>query len=134
MADRKTMFAVVQTGAITPTADIVPFKSDEGQRTPAILFVHADRDKCITRRNRIIRESSRIHIQNAGGNSDYLTCTPVLGVVQLEVDLPKKRIRPVAPPTPTANGTGDGSFESPTTTQQPRSRRRSSPQPEPATA
>lgn len=101
--DTQTVYAVVQTGCTTREADVVPFKTDEGLRTPAILFTHPDRGRCDRMKRRLLTRFSRMRgFIGAKANSLELA-TPILGVVEIEVNLPPKK-KPKAPAHPGTNG------------------------------
>lgn len=100
----RTMWAVIQTGTITPDADIVPFKTDGGKRTPAILFINEDYEKVARKRKSLVSRFARFTGFGGGAPGDLQLCTPVLGVVQLTEEF-KAKAKPAASTAPTANGT-----------------------------
>lgn len=102
-----SVWAVVQTGAYTTDGVVVPFTTPDGQRVPAILFSHPDHQTCIRKRKRLLLIASRVRQLGQGSQSDMVIATPVLGVVPLTVELPKKQPRPAQTPSPVveANGT-----------------------------
>lgn len=113
-----SLWAVVQTGAHTIAGDVVPFVTQDGNRCPAVLYTHPDYQTCIRRRKRLLLLASRHRQLGPPGSSDMLVATPLLGVVPLQIEMPKKQPRkpvmaastngvaaPVpapAPPTPAA--------------------------------
>lgn len=101
----RTLWAVIQTGTITPDADIVPFKTGDGKRTPAILFVSPDYDKTARRKKRLASIFARYRGFGAGASDDLQLCMPVLGVVQLTEEEPVKKKKPAPATPPTVNGT-----------------------------
>jgi hypothetical protein len=81
-------YAVVQTGCILPNSDIVVFKSEEGLRIPAVLFIHPDYDKCRRMSKRLATRISRIEGFQEKGSE---TSTPILGVKVVYLPAPKPR-------------------------------------------
>lgn len=86
-----SLWAVVQTGAHTIAGDVVPFVTPDGKRCPAVLFTHADYQTCIRRRKRLLLIASRHRQLGPPGSSDMLVATPLLGVVPLQIEIPKKK-------------------------------------------
>lgn len=98
------MFAVIQTAATTPNADVVAYKDDDGNRVPAVLFMHAERAKCEKRRKTLLRLASRIRAFKGTTGTAVIAGMPVLGVCEIEIEEGVKRPRAKKPDS--ANGTG----------------------------
>jgi len=98
-------WAVVQTGAYTADGVVVPFVAPDGQRMPSILFTDPDHGKCVRKKKRLLLLAGRYRQLGQGSNSDMILGTPVLGVVPITIEQPKKqpRVIPIAAAEPPKN-------------------------------
>ena len=81
-------WAVIQTGIITPDADIIPFKDESGQRMPSILSMWDDAQKAEKMRRRTLAKLAKV---GEFDDAKYRRAQPLLGIAQISMTLSKPK-------------------------------------------
>lgn len=82
------MWAVIQTGYITRSADPIVFRDEQGSKTPQIVRVLSDKATAEKMRQRLSTAHSKIAKINGADNP---TATPLYAVAEVEGPVAKKR-------------------------------------------
>ncbi|MCJ7767815.1 hypothetical protein MUP79_05455 [Candidatus Bathyarchaeota archaeon] len=89
-------WALIQTASILENADVLPFKSEAGQRVPVVLFTHEDESRVRKMKRRILANASKV---TGFDQKDTVTSVPVLGIIQVSVIATIPKVKVAVPPS-----------------------------------
>lgn len=82
------MWAVIQTGYITRSADPIVFRDEQGNKTPQVIRIVTDRETAEKMRQRLSHSHGKVAKINGINNP---TATPLYAVAEVEGPVAKKR-------------------------------------------
>lgn len=87
-ANVERQWAVIAAGVIGEMTTILPFRLDNGTRTPVVLFIHKEKQKCEKMRKRLSVRASKVHKILGDGMAVTI---PIFGVCEIEIEAPKRK-------------------------------------------
>ncbi len=93
------VFAVIAAGVIGEMTTILPFRLDDGTRTPVVLYTHKDKERCERQRKRLAVKAGKVH--RILGDGMQVT-QPIFGVCEIEIEAPKRKEAATEEPSPPA--------------------------------